>query len=316
MSTIHDWTPAELPSLANKTILVTGGNTGIGFETSKILAHKGARVFFTSRSASNGESARQRILDAAPGADVTVVSLDLTDPASIELAAKDVASHTAALDAVINNAGVMQTPERRTGEGFELQFATNHLGHFRLNSALMPLLEEAAGRIVPVASIVHKLGRMNWDDLMFTKNYDPSRVYGQSKLANLMYGIALQRRLANRGSTVTTVIAHPGYSDTTLQSTGVSMEGGSKFLKNLYRVSNKVWAQSAELGAYPLVLAAADARATPGAYYGPNGFLDSVGPVAEAKIARHARNLEDQERLWRVTEELVGPFFPAAYPSD
>lgn len=309
MSTINRWTPAELPSLTGKTYLVTGGNTGLGFETAKLLAGKAATVFLTSRSVENGEAAKQRILESVPEARVSVVPLDLTDPHSIQLAAKEVSSQTDRLAAVINNAGVMQTPHMLTAEYFELQFATNHLGHFRLNAALFPLLEESAGRIVPVSSVMHKVGRINFADVMHTDSYDPSRVYSQSKLANLMYSMALHRRLLERGSKVTVVAAHPGYSATDLQTTGVAMPGGSPILRKVYQVTNKVWAQSATLGAYPLVLAAADVRATPGGYYGPTGFLECTGPVGEAQVSQHARVAADQERLWAITEELVGPFF-------
>lgn len=309
MPTLRDWSPDELPPLTGKTYLMTGGNSGVGLEAAKLLAAKDADVVITSRSNDKGEAALAEIRAAAPGAEPRLVLLDLTDPDSIEEAVKEVQELVPNVSAVVNNAGVMQTPKRRTSEGFELQFATNHLGHFRLNSALMPLLEKSAGRIVVVSSIAHKFGRIAFDDLMSEGNYDPMRAYGQSKLANLMYALELHRQLTERGSAVTAYAVHPGYAATNLQSAGVGMEGGSKAFQRFYQLGNRVMAQSAVRGAYPLVLAAADHRADPGAYYGPTGVLEMRGPVGEVPSSRRARNAADQQRLWEATESLVGDFF-------
>lgn len=309
MPTLRDWSPQELPALPDKTYLITGGNCGLGLEAAKLLAAKGATVVITSRSGAKGEAALAQIRAAAPGAQPQLVLMDLTEPASISKAVDEVTHHVQGLSAVINNAGVMQTPYRRTTEGYELQFATNHLGHFRLNSALMPLLEESAGRIVAVASIAHKLGRIAFDDLMGEHQYQPMLAYCQSKLANLMYALELHRRLTERGSAVTAYAAHPGYAATNLQSAGVGMEGGNKAFARFYRWGNQLVAQSAQQGAYPLVLAAADHRADPGTYYGPTRVWETRGSVGEALVASRARNVADQQRLWEVTESLVGGFF-------
>jgi NAD(P)-dependent dehydrogenase (short-subunit alcohol dehydrogenase family) len=203
----------------------------------------------------------------------------------------------------------MQTPEIRTSEGFELQLATNHLGHFRLNSLLFPLLESCSGRIVPVSSIAHRFGKIDFDDLMFTKGYDPMVAYGQSKLANIMYGFELQRRLSARGSSVVSIPCHPGYAATNLQTAGVGMDGGSTMWRWLYKVTNVLLAQSAERGSYPLVLAAADPRAEPGAYYGPTRFGDARGAVGKSFVSDTAKDEEVARKLWEKTEQLVGPFF-------
>lgn len=303
------WTPDMLPSLDGKTYVITGGNSGLGLEAAKILAAKGARVVITTRSQAKADGAVAEILAHHPGALVDHVLLDLSDPDSVASAAAEILETCDRLDAVINNAGVMQPPLRRTEEGFELQMATNHIGHFRLNAALFDLLERSGGRIVPVSSIAHKYASIDFDDLMSEESYDPTVRYGQSKLANIMYGFELQRRLAERGSSVSSIPCHPGYAATNLQSAGVGMEGGSGFFRALYKVTNALMAQPAERGAYPLVLAAAAADAEPGAYYGPTGLGQARGPVGESFVHPRARDADVARRLWDVTEELAGPFF-------
>ena len=305
-----NWTPDQLPSLAGKTYVITGGNSGLGLEAAKILTGKGARVVITVRSEAKGEGALQAIRAAVPEADVAFVVLDLSDQASVEAGAQALIEACPQLDAVINNAGVMQTPERRTAEGWELQIATNHLGHFRLNALLMPHLEANGARVVPVSSVAHKFPGLDPDDLNFeSRAYDPNTAYAQSKRANIMYGFELQRRLAERGSAVTAIPVHPGYAATNLQSTGVGMEGGSAMLRWLYKVTNVVWAQAADRGAWPLVLAAADPDAEPGAYYGPTGLGDTRGKVGKSSVHPAAQDAAVAKRLWETTEELVGPFF-------
>lgn len=304
-----NWTPATLPDLTGKTFAITGGNSGIGLEAAKILAAKGGRVIITARSEAKARGALQTIRGAAPGADVDFVLLDLADVDSIRAAATALRDKCDRLDAVINNAGVMQTPEIRTPEGFELQLATNHIGHFRLNALLYPLLEKSGGRIVPVTSIAHRFGKIAFDDLMFENGYDPMVAYGQSKLANILYAFELKRRLGERGSAVVSIPCHPGYAATNLQSAGVGMDGGSSMWRRLYKFTNAVMAQSAERGAYPLVLAAAAPEAEAGAYYGPTRFGDTRGPVGKSTVADGAKDEDVARRLWETTEELVGPFF-------
>jgi len=304
-----NWTPAQLPDLAGKTYAITGGNSGLGLQAAKILTSKGARVIITSRSEAKAEAALSSIRAHSPGADVDFVSLDLADADSIAACAKALEDACPELDAIINNAGVMQPPLTRTAEGFELQMATNHLGHFRLNAKLLPRLERQSGRIAVVASIAHKYGAIDFDDLMSEKSYDATRRYAQSKLANLMYAFELQRRLKARGSSVACIACHPGYSATNLQTAGVGMQGGSTLLRLMYKVTNVVIAQSAEHGAYPLVLAAADPTAQAGAYYGPTGLGQMRGSVGLSFVADNAKDEDVARRLWEVTEDLVGPFF-------
>ncbi|MEZ4318327.1 MAG: oxidoreductase [Myxococcota bacterium] len=303
------WTPDTLPDLTGKTYAITGGNSGLGLEAAKIFAEKGARVVITSRSEAKAREAIEAVKAHAPGADVDFVLLDLSEPASIEAAVPELIAKCPQMDALVNNAGVMQTPEVRTSEGFELQLATNHIGHFRLNSQLFPHLEACGGRIVVVSSIAHKLGRIALDDLMSEKRYDPTVAYGQSKLANLMYALELHRRLRARGSRVVAIACHPGYAATNLQSAGVGMSGGSSFFRTVYAVTNKLVAQPAEKGAWPEVLAAADPDAEPGAYYGPTGIGDMRGPVGKSSISSAARDESVAAKLWEATEALAGPFF-------
>lgn len=303
------WTPAELPDLRGKTYAITGGNSGLGLEAAKILAGKGAKVVITSRTEANANAALQEIRAEVSGADVDFVLLDLADPASIQACAASLHTKCTQLDAILNNAGVMQPPLKRTVDGFELQLGTNHFGHFRLNAALFDLLEASGGRIVVVASIAHKFGKIDFDDLNAEKSYDPTVRYSQSKLANLLYAFELQRRLTARGSKVTCIACHPGYAATNLQTAGVAMDGGSTFFKLIYKVTNAFVAQSANQGAFPLALAAADPTAEPGGYYGPTGLGEARGPVGKAKITKVAQDEAVASRLWDTTESLIGPFF-------
>ncbi len=304
------WTPHQLDHLGGKTYVVTGGNSGIGLCAAKILTGKGARVVITSRSKGKADKALDEIRTASPDADVDWVQLDLADLDEVERAAAQLQEQCPQLDAVINNAGVMQTPELRTKQGYELQLGTNHIGHFKLNSLLMPHLERSGARIVAVSSVAHRTGTIQLDDLNFeTTPYEPIKAYSQSKLANIMYGFELQRRLEARGSACTAYAAHPGYSATNLQSAGVGLEGGSKFFRGLYKVTNALVAQSAETGAYPLVLAAAAPDAKPGAYYGPTRMMQARGPVGESFIDPRAKDESVAQALWDATERLVGAFF-------
>lgn len=303
------WTPDKLPDLSGKTYAITGGNSGLGLEAAKILTGKGARVIITTRSEEKAKVALETLRSETPGAEVDYVLLDLADMDTIAPAALHLIDKCPELHAIVNNAGVMQPPERRTKEGWELQMATNHLGHFRLNAALFTHLEATGGRIVPVSSIAHKLGRIDLDDLQSNKAYNASDAYAQSKLANLMYGLELHRRLTARGASVSAIPCHPGYAATNLQSAGVGMDGGSAMYRLLYKVTNAVMAQSATAGAYPLVLAAADPDAEPGTYYGPTKMSDMRGPVGKSSVSDKAKDEDVARKLWEQTEALVGPFF-------
>jgi len=306
------WTPDSLPGLGGKTFVITGGNSGLGLESMRILAGKGARVVFTSRSQKNADGAIEDIRRTVPGADVEPVILDLASLASIDAGAEQILAKCPRIAALVNNAGARQTAPSGTGERFELQFGTNHLGHFRLDARLFPRVEASAGRIVPVSSIAHKLARIGLEDLFYEKRrYDATDAYGQSKLANLMFGLELDRRLRARESAASSIPCHPGYAATNLQTAGVGMEGGSKFFRAIYAISNRVMAQSADRGAWPLVFAAADPSAKGGAYYGPTGFNQLRGPVGESFMTKAAKDEAVARALWEKSEALVGPFFAA-----
>jgi NAD(P)-dependent dehydrogenase (short-subunit alcohol dehydrogenase family) len=299
-SGISDWTPGRLPDLTGKTYLITGGNSGIGFDAAKMLGEAGGDIVIACRSPQKAEAAAEELRKTVKGT-VETVTLDLSDLSAVRRAAGEIRSRHDRLDAVINNAGIMQTPETRTVDGYELQFATNHLGHFLLNGLLLDRVEMAEGRIVIVASLAHKFGRLHLDDLMLTENYKPTAAYGQSKLANLMYALELNRRLKGAGSKATAVACHPGYSATALQSTG---PGG--LLTFLYKFLNPLFAQPSEKGAIPTVLAAAGTEALPGAYYGPKGWQEARGPVGDAEVAEHALDADKAARLWEESERLTG----------
>ena len=300
MRKVANWTPEKLPDLEGRRYLITGGNSGIGLEAAKILAEKGADIVIACRNPSKAVAAVKEI-DAVGIGGTDSVALDLSSLASVRAAAEEIHSRYDSIDGLVNNAGIMQTPETRTEDGFELQLATNHLGHFLLSYLLFDLVEKAGGRITVVSSIAHKLGRIDLDDLMLEKSYDPTRAYGQSKLANMLFSQELARRLEATDSPVMVNACHPGYSNTNLQSTGP--EG---LLVALYGVLNRVWAQSSYKGAIPTVLAVAGAEAESGGYYGPVKFMDSLGPVGNARIAGRGRSRKTAAELWKRSEELVG----------
>jgi NAD(P)-dependent dehydrogenase (short-subunit alcohol dehydrogenase family) len=302
---ITDWKVQQLKDLAGKRYLITGGNSGIGFEAAAHLRRANADVFITSRSTAKGVEAVNQLTQIKSDGAVKFIELDLASLDSIRSANDEIRRHTDGLDAVINNAGVMQPPQQQTTDGFELQFGTNHLGHFMLNHLIFDLISARSGRIVPVSSIAHRgTDGINFDDPMFSKDYSPSKAYSQSKLANLMYGFELARRLDAANSSVISVSVHPGYSATNLQSSGPT-----GFFKLLYKLTNPLMAQPATAGAVPEVLAAAGVEAKNGAYYGPTKFGDSRGPVGESAISQAALNETAASRLWALSEELLGITF-------
>lgn len=300
-TTVTDWNVGRLDDLTGKRYLITGANSGIGYEAAVHLRRANADLLLASRSTAKGEAAAAELARVNGTGALTVIELDLADLASIRGANDAIRSQTDGLDAVINNAGIMQTPQLETADGFELQFGTNHLGHFMLNHLIFDLLEARSGRIVPVASIAHRRVKgINFDDPMFAADYSPMQVYCHSKLANLMYGLELARRLEAAGSDVISASCHPGYSATSLQSTGPT-----GLFKAFYKVSNAVMAQKATDGAVPEVLAAAGNEARNGAYYGPTKLGDSRGPVGESHISDAAKDESAGARLWSLSEELL-----------
>jgi len=308
------WTPADIPSLDGKRILVTGANSGIGYHAALVFAQKGAHVILACRDSRRGEAALARLKTNAAGASVELAALDLASLGSIRDFARRELAEQRPLHALINNAGVMAPPKRlETADGFELQFGTNVLGHFALTGLLMPLLERAAvserPRVVTVASIAHKRGRLNFDDLQSTRRYSPMRSYQQSKLANLMFALELDRRLRASGSRVTSVAVHPGVANTNLFRAGERSALDSAIRAVASHLIGALL-NSDDAGALPTLYAATSPDVTDGGYYGPTGWTEMRGDdVGNAAIASQAKDLESARRLWEVCETLTGVQF-------
>lgn len=306
------WTTASIPDQAGRVALVTGANSGLGLETARALAAKGATVVMACRSIRKAEEARtQLLLDLArqPGLGslgaLDVIQLDLADLASVRSAAASLAEHYGALDVLINNAGVMAPPRTLTCDGFEVQFGTNHLGHFALTLRLLPLLEARQGaRVVFVTSGAQYFGRIAFDDLQGARSYDRWRAYSQSKLANVMTALELQERLRARGSGVLALAAHPGLARTNLQPASVAMNG-SKLEALAYRLMDPLF-QSAAMGALPQLFAATAPQAEPAGHYGPNQWGGMRGHPKAVPVAPAALDAEQRQRLWQISVDLCG----------
>jgi len=298
-SGVRAWNVDRLPDLTGKTYLITGGNQGLGFEAAKHLGKKGANIVIASRSVDKAQKAASELKSGIKG-NVDVVKLDLGDLSSVRAAAEDVNQRFEKLDGLINNAGVMQTPELKTKDGFEMQVGTNHLGHFLFTGLLLSRVEAASGRIVTLTSVANRSGEMNLDDLMSSKNYTPTGAYVQSKLANLIFALDLDRRLKEAGSSAISIGCHPGYSNTNLQSSGPA-----GMLNIIYKVTNPLFAQPPAQGALPTVLSAAGTEAQRGHYYGPGKMNEFRGLPGDAKIPAGAQDIAVWDRLWDMSEELV-----------
>ncbi|NAS23576.1 SDR family NAD(P)-dependent oxidoreductase [Herbidospora sp. NEAU-GS84] len=303
------WTAADVPDQRGRVAVITGGNTGIGFETAKVLAARGASVVLAVRDADKGKQAAAEITAAHPEADVTVQRLDLASLASVRAAAGELRAAHDRVDLLVNNAGIMYTPRRTTADGFELQFGTNHLGHFALTGLLLDLMLPVRGsRVVTVSSAGHRQGGpIDFADLDWTKR-DYSRVaaYGNSKLANLMFTYELQRRLAGTGTVA--VAAHPGGADTGGSRTSVSLQ--PFYFRAFFMLVRPFLIQSAEMGALPSLRAATDPDVQGGQYFGPEGFQESRGHPKVVRSSPQSYDVAAQRRLWSSSEELTGVRFP------
>lgn len=299
------WTAADMPAQTGRRAIVTGANSGLGFETALALAAHGAEVTLAVRDTAKGEAAAEQIRARAPQASLEVRRLDLADLASIdEFAWLWREAHPDGLDLLINNAGIMAIPRRETADGFEMQFGTNHLGHFALTGRLLEAIRPE-GRIVTVSSQAHRMGRMDFDDLMGERKYGAWRAYGQSKLANLLFMRGLAERLERAGSTVASVAAHPGYASTHLQAVGPEMRGQGWMTKVMGGV-NKVMAQSAAMGALPTLYAATFPAIRSGDYVGPDGFGEQRGHPKLVGMTPSALDDAAANQLWTVSEDLTG----------
>lgn len=305
------WTESDVPDESGRLAVVTGSNTGLGYDTARVLAARGAHVVMAVRDTAKGEAAAARIRHSAPAATVTVHKLDLGSLASVREAAAGLAAEYPRIDLLINNAGVMYPPKSTTADGFELQFGTNHLGHFALTGLLLPnLLEVDGSRVVVVASIAHNIrATIDFEDLQWERRkYDRVAAYGQSKLANLMFAYDLQRRLAasakSTGTKTIAVAAHPGVAATELTR---HLPGAN--LPGVNWLSGKLL-NTAEMGALPTLRAATDPAARGGEYYGPDGFRELRGYPKLVSSSAQSKDVAVQERLWKVSEELTGVTYP------
>jgi NAD(P)-dependent dehydrogenase (short-subunit alcohol dehydrogenase family) len=294
------WTENDIPDQTGRLAIVTGANSGIGFETARALATKGARVILACRSEGKGNDAVARLKNAAPAADARFETLDLGSLSSVAAFAARIRADESAIDLLINNAGVMAPPLGRTAEGFELQFGTNHLGHFALTARLLPLVRAASGaRIVNVSSIAHFAGAIDFDDPNFEKRrYIPMVAYGQSKLANLLFTRELHRRLEKAGYDALSAAAHPGSTRTNLQQHSGLLHA---FVAMLH--------QDPPEGALPSLFAATSDAVRGGDYFGPQSVLGMVGAPGPARSTRRSKDLSDAERLWTHSETLTGVQF-------
>jgi NAD(P)-dependent dehydrogenase (short-subunit alcohol dehydrogenase family) len=300
------WTPERLGSLAGKTYVITGGNAGAGFQASRILLSKGAKVVMLNRSVDKSNAAVKKLKEEfGAQADVSFIRIDLSELASVRTAAVEVLKTVPQIDALICNAAIAQVPTQKlTVDGFESQLATNHYGHFVLCGMLFDRIEISKGRIVVVASLGYNMGikTIQFDDMNWDKNYRANPVYSQSKLAQMMFAYELQDRLQEAGKDVQVYVCHPGASATSL----ISTSGGLMTRLTWWMMSKTPIVQTAEKGAYPEIMCATENGLEQRALYGPTGFMQMGGPVGKGTLNPHAYDKAVMAKLWLVSEEATG----------
>jgi NAD(P)-dependent dehydrogenase (short-subunit alcohol dehydrogenase family) len=294
------WTAENIPDLTGKTAVVTGANSGIGYETARALARKGATVILACRDKDKGNAAAQKISQEFPAAKAELMMLDLSELASVRRFAGEFKSRFGALDLLINNAGIMAVPYRKTADGFESQFGTNHLGHFALTLLLMDrILRAPRARVITVSSFGHKLAKMDFENLSAEKGYDPQKAYGQSKLANLLFTYELQRRFEAAGADAIAAAAHPGWTATNLDAHW-----------RMVHMLTPLLGQKPEMGALPALYAATAPDVRGGDYYGPGGWQEIKGYPARVPSSAASHDAAVAAKLWKVSEELTGVRYP------
>ncbi|MDT7636110.1 MAG: hypothetical protein QOC83_398 [Pseudonocardiales bacterium] len=295
------WTERAVPEQQDRVAVITGANSGLGFETARVLATRGASVVLAVRDVEKGKRAAARIAETTPGADLTVQPLDLTSLTSVRAAAAELRDRHPKIDLLVNNAGVMNPPRQVTRDGFELQFGTNHLGHFALTGLLLDrLLPVPGSRVVTVSSVAHRIrAQIHFDDPQWERSYDRVAAYGQSKLANLMFTYELQRRLTARGASTIAVAAHPGFADTEL------LRNSPAAIRLFEPVIAPLLTQNAAMGALPTLRAATDPAVLGGQYYGPDGLGQRAGHPRLIISSAQSYDLAIQRRLWTLSEELT-----------
>ena len=306
-----------VPDLSGKLAVVTGSNSGLGLGLATRLSAAGADVIMAIRNRAKGEAAIEQIRAKVPDAKLTIKQLDLSSLASVAALGEELTAEGRPIDILINNAGIMQPPERdTTADGFELQFGGNHLGHFALTGLLLPLLRAAENaRVTSLSSLAARMGGINFEDLQWEKRYNPTRAYSQSKTGNLMFALELDRRSRQAGWGIVSNAAHPGFAKTNLQLSGPSHGRRTPtMMERFYRATRRLtpfmW-QEIDEGILPALYAAASSQAQGGAFYGPRGFYEMAGGgVKPAKVPEHAKNDADNRRLWEVSEQLTGVTYP------
>jgi hypothetical protein len=312
------WTADRVPELGGRTYIVTGANSGIGYEAARVLARRGGWVVLACRDAGKARRAASEILAESPRASVEAMELDLTSLASVRAFAAEFRARRGSLHTLVNNAGVMALPQRRTIDGFEMQLGTNHLGHFALTGLLLDLLLDAPAaaadapgpRVVTVSSTAHRTGRIDFGDLQSERRYGKWRAYAQSKLANLLFAYELQRRLEKRGADAISVACHPGYAATNLQFAGPRMDG-SRLFERIMRLGNALLSQDAAAGALPTLYAATASEVRGGDYFGPDGFGEMTGQPRKVTSSARSHDPTAAAKLWEVSEQLTGVRYSA-----
>lgn len=305
----------DLPDLSGKLAVVTGANSGLGFGYAAGLSAAGADVIMAIRNQAKGEAAIEQIQQKSPAGNLTLKRLDLASLASVKALSDELIAEGRPIDILINNAGVMQPPRREvTEDGFELQFGSNHLGHFALTGHLLPLLRAAGhARVVSMSSLAARVGGVNFGDLQWEKRYNASGAYSQSKSATLVFALELDRRSRAVGWGIMSNAAHPGLTKTNLQISGPSRgQERPSLLERVYLASWRftpfLW-QEVDRGILPGMFAAASPEAEGGAFYGPSGFLELTGGASQVPIPRSGRNEAENRRLWEISTELTGVIY-------
>lgn len=298
---MNEWSIDQVPSQRGKVAIVTGANSGLGFETTLGLVSKGFQVIMACRDMAKAKDANGRILELYPAAKVEAMSVDLSSLGEVRKFAEQFQRSFTSLDLLINNAGIMMSPYKETADGFENQFATNYIGHFALTGLLLPLLSSTPGaRVVTLSSLSYKWAEIQFDDLHFRKKYSRTKAYGQSKRACLIFAFELQRRLSAVGSPTRSLAAHPGLSKTNLD----------QYFPSLIRPLGGIFLQSARKGALPTLYAALAEDLYGGEFIGPDGFQQMRGNPAKVSADEYSMNKEIARRLWKASEEMTGVAYP------
>lgn len=299
------WSTADIPDMEGKVSVVTGANSGIGFHTAKELAGKNSRVILGCRNPRKAEEAKRKILEEHTDAEVECITLDLANKSQIKVFAAKFRQEYDRIDVLVNNAGVMHLPFKRTDFGFEYQFGVNYLGHFLLNSELIDLIKETEGsRVVSVSSLLHKNGELDFDKLNSEKGYDKRQAYADSKLAILVYAKELQRRFETKGIDSRSIAVHPGYVDTPLHDKAARHREG-KVGSLTYRGITRTIAQSPRKGALPTLFAATESKVEGGEFIGSGGFKELRGPPEEVEGIEKTEDRDLAEELWRFSEKVM-----------